>query len=100
MAARKQKKAAAGSEEPLLAEILDGEHASEFVVPEPAVDRKTRVVVDLVRLANLGMTACNVPTASGLVRLGPKASEVISAADVTEEMRQAERNGRILIQHL
>jgi hypothetical protein len=50
-----------------------------------------------VRLVNLSLRPCYVPTRSGDLRLGPKAAEQIAASEVTEATRQTAADGRIQI---
>lgn len=90
----------------VLAEVLDDKKESaprEEPAPEPSVEVEedtAPTVSSQVAIVNLDMSACYVPVQGGSIRLGPKASKVIDADDVTEETRQLVRHRRIQLRNL
>lgn len=73
------------------------ETAEEPVSVEQPVATPEVAEPSRVRLTNLGSHALYVPLQSGLLRLGPKSSETVDAAEVTGATRQVGVSGRIVI---
>lgn len=72
------------------------ERVAVVEVPAPAVIEPAQA-----RLHNPELwKGVYVPLAGGPVRLGPKGSITVAVADLTDETRRAEREGRITIQHI
>lgn len=78
---------------PVSTPVLDDEETEDIAVAEEDGP-------DSVVLKNRLRRTNYVPTKAGTLRLGPKASEVIEASDVTEETRREETEGRIHIRNL
>ena len=89
------------AETPTEVEAESAPATSEAALPAPVAPSEEAKTDEApkgdVTIGNLTGATLQLPLASGHIRLGPKASEVVPASEVNEDTRLAARDGRIVL---